>query len=453
MGLDGIHHVTAITRRRAAGDRLPRRRARPAAGEDDGQLRRARHVPPLHRRRDRARRAASSPSSRSAGRPPGRAGAGMVHRIIWRVPSADALDVWAAASATPGGRWSWRRRAGDLRPGGPRHRAGGRAARGRRAARGAAARRPARARARRASPACAPTAGRRRRRRRCWWTGSASRDEGGGRLRPPAPSAAACTWSTRRPEDRPVPGAGTVHHVAWTSPDAEHAGWIDRVRAAGGHPTGVIDRQYFRSIYFHEPGGVLFEIATVSPGFAVDEARERLGEALRLPPAVRAHRDGHRGAADAARHPRARDAPRDDDRHHRGGAMSTADTRRPAGPRTRPGRAAPGRGRGGALARRLARPGGADVRVRVRRPLEPARPQPARPVDRRDGRHGDAARRAPARLARARRPRRRGDARRGARGADRDRGAGRVPGVVDRARGRRADPARARGRRTAAGAA
>lgn len=93
------------------------------------------------------------------------------------------------------------------------------------------------------------------------------------------------------PEWRPVPGAGTVHHVAWTSPGPQHAGWIGRVRAAGGHPTSVIDRQYFRSIYFHEPGGVLFEIASADPGFAVDESPEHLGEALRLPPQYERYRD------------------------------------------------------------------------------------------------------------------------------------------------------------------
>lgn len=92
------------------------------------------------------------------------------------------------------------------------------------------------------------------------------------------------------PEHRAVPGAGTVHHVAWTSPDADHEAWGERVRGAGGHPTGVIDRQYFASIYFREPGAVLFEIATESPGFAVDEPVESLGESLRLPPQYESQR-------------------------------------------------------------------------------------------------------------------------------------------------------------------
>ncbi len=79
------------------------------------------------------------------------------------------------------------------------------------------------------------------------------------------------------------PGAGTVHHIAWASPDADHVAWQRRVRDAGGFVTEVLDRDYFESIYFREPRGVLFEIATLSPGFAVDEAPDRLGEELRLP--------------------------------------------------------------------------------------------------------------------------------------------------------------------------
>ncbi len=84
---------------------------------------------------------------------------------------------------------------------------------------------------------------------------------------------------------RGVPGAGTVHHVAWSSTMDEHEAWHARVSAAGMHPSPVIDRFWFRSIYFREPSGVLFEIATLGPGFTVDEDPEHLGEALILPPA------------------------------------------------------------------------------------------------------------------------------------------------------------------------
>jgi glyoxalase family protein len=83
-------------------------------------------------------------------------------------------------------------------------------------------------------------------------------------------------------------GAGTVHHIAWASLDDDHLAWQARVHEAGGYVTDVRDRDYFKSIYFREPRGVLFEIATPSPGFAVDEDPERLGEELRVP-AMHAH--------------------------------------------------------------------------------------------------------------------------------------------------------------------
>jgi glyoxalase family protein len=82
-----------------------------------------------------------------------------------------------------------------------------------------------------------------------------------------------------------TPGAGTVHHVAFASLMDDHEGWEQRVAQAGAHPTPIIDRFYFRSIYFREPSGVLFEIATLGPGFATDEPKESLGERLSLPPA------------------------------------------------------------------------------------------------------------------------------------------------------------------------
>jgi glyoxalase family protein len=85
--------------------------------------------------------------------------------------------------------------------------------------------------------------------------------------------------------ERGIGGAGTVHHVAWASPPDEHEAWRRRALEAGASPTPVIDRFYFRSIYFREPSGVLFEIATIGPGFTTDEPLEHLGERLSLPPA------------------------------------------------------------------------------------------------------------------------------------------------------------------------
>ena len=81
-----------------------------------------------------------------------------------------------------------------------------------------------------------------------------------------------------------IPGAGTVHHVAWASNTDEQEAWLDRVRRAGAYASGIIDRFWFRSIYFREPSGVLFEIATMGPGFSIDEDADHLGERLILPP-------------------------------------------------------------------------------------------------------------------------------------------------------------------------
>src|SRR4051794_12138347 len=86
------------------------------------------------------------------------------------------------------------------------------------------------------------------------------------------------------PSDRGVQGAGSVHHVAWASRPEELLDWRERAIAGGAQPTPEIDRFYFRSVYFREPSGVLFEIATIGPGFTVDEPLEHLGEKLSLPP-------------------------------------------------------------------------------------------------------------------------------------------------------------------------
>jgi glyoxalase family protein len=79
--------------------------------------------------------------------------------------------------------------------------------------------------------------------------------------------------------------AGSVHHIAWRVPDdAAQISWRDRLRAADVNVTDVVDRQYFHSIYYREPGGVLYEIATDPPGMNVDEDWEVLGQKLQLPP-------------------------------------------------------------------------------------------------------------------------------------------------------------------------
>ncbi|MGY6411764.1 MAG: ring-cleaving dioxygenase [Alkalilacustris sp.] len=81
------------------------------------------------------------------------------------------------------------------------------------------------------------------------------------------------------------PGAGSIHHIAFRASDDAHQDALrESLRSAGHNVTPRIDRQYFNAIYFREPGGVLFEIATDPPGFAVDEAPDALGRALKLPP-------------------------------------------------------------------------------------------------------------------------------------------------------------------------
>lgn len=86
------------------------------------------------------------------------------------------------------------------------------------------------------------------------------------------------------PPERGIQGAGSVHHIAWACEPQDQQEWRRRAAEAELRPTPIIDRQYFRSIYFREPGGVLFEIATLGPGFDIDEPLDALGESLQLPP-------------------------------------------------------------------------------------------------------------------------------------------------------------------------
>jgi glyoxalase family protein len=86
------------------------------------------------------------------------------------------------------------------------------------------------------------------------------------------------------PEMHRRPGAGTVHHVAFAARMEDIEAWRERIAQAGARPTAVVERFYFKSVYFLEPSGVLFEIATIGPGFGVDEDEAHLGERLSLPP-------------------------------------------------------------------------------------------------------------------------------------------------------------------------
>ena len=95
-----------------------------------------------------------------------------------------------------------------------------------------------------------------------------------------------------QPDLQPAyPGAGGVHHVAFRTPDADYDAWADRLNTMGVPNSGKVDRYWFRSLYFREPNGILFEIASDGPGFAVDEDPATLGEKVVLPPFLEPHRD------------------------------------------------------------------------------------------------------------------------------------------------------------------
>jgi glyoxalase family protein len=107
-------------------------------------------------------------------------------------------------------------------------------------------------------------------------------DGGGWEAR--GPNRGGLIYYDEPPTERGLQGSGSVHHVAWASEIPEHLAWREKALAGGAQPTPEIDRFYFKSIYFREPSGVLFEIATKGPGFTVDEPLEHLGEKLSLPP-------------------------------------------------------------------------------------------------------------------------------------------------------------------------
>ena len=108
------------------------------------------------------------------------------------------------------------------------------------------------------------------------------------------------------PPEAGRPGAGTVHHIAWASPDEQHEDWRLHALRGGARVTPIIDRDYFRSIYFREPSGVLFEIATLGPGFTVDEPADRLGESLQLPDQHEPLREGLERSLTPLQNPRPR---------------------------------------------------------------------------------------------------------------------------------------------------
>lgn len=301
MDLDGIHHITAITGDAQANvdfyaGALGLRMVKKTVNQDEPSVYHLFYADE-----------AGSPGAdmtffefpRAAA---GRAGAGMVHRISWRVGSGEALDFWESrlgeAGAAP------RRTAGRLRfadPEGLEHELivatapdqpltaehpevpAEHALQGFEGARAYAAD-PQRSRALLEDGLGFEAA------------------DGGWEVRGRRRGG---TWAyDTPPAERGIQGAGTVHHIAWASETADHERWRERALAGGADPTPVIDRFWFESIYFREPSGVLFEIATLDPGFAVDEDPEHLGEKLVLPPFLEDRREEIERALEPVSNPR-----------------------------------------------------------------------------------------------------------------------------------------------------
>jgi glyoxalase family protein len=264
MNLDGIHHVTCIT-----GD-APRnveyytgtlglRLVKKSVNQDDPT------VYHLFYADEKGTPGSDITFFEYPGAAPGRAGAGMVHTVVWRVGSEEALEFW-------------RDRAGSVPftdPEGLQHDL-------------VVANVPD-------APLVADHPEIRREMALQGFEGVRAYASDPGANAAFLDSLGFVDGETRgetrggwiRYEESPgagMPGAGTVHHVAWSSTMEDEEAWRQRVIEAGGQPTTVIDRFWFRSIYFREPNGVLFEIATLGPGFSTDEDPAHLGEKLILPP-------------------------------------------------------------------------------------------------------------------------------------------------------------------------
>ena len=291
MQLDGIHHVSAIT-----GD-APRnvdfytrvlglRMIAKTVNQDDPS------VYHLFYGDEHASPGADLTFFEYPGAAPGRAGAGMVHRIVWRVGSPEAVEFWAGRLATEGVEIQ-REDGGALRfadPEGLAHELvvsaspdpaliaehpevpAEHALQGFEGVR-AYGRSPG------ASAAVLERllSGVRQGEEDRWELRGERR--GGWIAFDPAPAAAGRQ------------SAGVVHHVALGTTDADMPGWIERVTDAGIPNSGYVDRHYFHSLYFREPGGVLYELATAEPGFTVDGPVEELGTQLILPPLLESRRE------------------------------------------------------------------------------------------------------------------------------------------------------------------
>jgi glyoxalase family protein len=288
--LDGIHHISLITGDaprnvdfyvRVLGLRLVKR----TVNQDEPG------VYHLFYADERGAPGADITFFEYPGARPGRAGAGMVAAIVHRVGGEAALDFWSARLA--GEDIAIERSAGRLRfadPEGVSHelavdrtddaplRARSREIPTEYALRGFEAVRALVADPARSETLLRETLGFRELATHDW---EARGEDRGGRI------------LFERSDARGVPGAGTVHHIAWSVCGAEQRRWRERLIDAGMHPTPVIDRFYFESVYFREPGGILYELATRDgAGYTIDEPLATLGEALSLPPRYEPLRGG-----------------------------------------------------------------------------------------------------------------------------------------------------------------
>jgi glyoxalase family protein len=280
MKLEGIHHITAITENAQSNvdfyaGVLGLRLVKKTVNQDNPT------VYHLFFASEEGDAGSDLTFFEYPGAPRGRPGAGMVHRIVWRVGSAEALDFWQERLEANGVEM---RREGEnvifSDPEGLDHEL-------------AVFEVPDRPLSAKHPEIPAEHALQGFHAVRAY---AASPGASAGLLEALEFEGADGNWEARgeqrgghyiydeAPPERGMQGAGSVHHVAWASTPEELLQWRDKAVAGGAQPTPEIDRFYFRSIYFREPNGVLFEIATLGPGFTVDEPLEHLGEKLSLPP-------------------------------------------------------------------------------------------------------------------------------------------------------------------------